>query len=144
MSWTCRNCHMPATYPDKRCGPCQTRFEAAAHASEPSLFDAPADPMVRSTDRETSRVAAKSVDTNHREREILEALRFLSVASSAYEIQQALNQYGIPRDKNCISRRLTSLVRKGLVSDQGLKPGPYGRDVTAYRLTAAASERGAA
>lgn len=103
-----------------------------------SLFDATADPTYRVTDPETSRAAAASVKTNHREREILEALRFLSVASSAYEIQQALNNYGIPRDKNCISRRLTSLVRKGLVSDQGVKPGPYGRDVTAYRLKAAA------
>lgn len=97
----------------------------------PSLFD---EPMVRDSDPATSRAAAESVNINAREQEIVDALRFLVVASSAYEIQQALNNRGIARDKNCVSRRLTSLVRKGVVSNQGVKPGPYGRDVTAYRL----------
>lgn len=102
----------------------------------PTLFDVPADPMVRSTDRETVRAAAVSVNVNQREQEIVTALRFLIVASSAYEIQQYLSRNNIPRDRNCISRRLTSLVRKGIVTDTGLKPGPYGRDVTAFRLVA--------
>lgn len=100
----------------------------------PTLFDLPADPMVRTTDRETSRAAAKSVEPGPREQECLEALRFLTVASSTYDIQQVLATYGINRDRNCLSRRLLSLVRKGLVDDRGLKPGPYGRSVTAYRI----------
>lgn len=105
------------------------------NVAAPSLFDdMPPDPMVRAADPATSREAAETVNTNAREREILDALRLLVVASSAYEIQQCLNNHGLPRDKNCVSRRLTSLVRKGLVDNRGTKPGPYGRDVTAYRL----------
>lgn len=103
-----------------------------------TLFDAPVDPMVRTTDRATAAAAAKSVKANLREQEIVDALRLLTVASSAYEIQQCLNNHGLPRDKNCVSRRLTSLVRKGIVVDTGTKPGPYGRDVTAFRLAVAA------
>lgn len=98
-----------------------------------SLWDA-----VRPSDPETSRAAAESVDVNAREREVIDALRFLVVASSTHDIQQHLAGYGLARDRNCIARRLTSLCRKGLVSDQGTKPGPHGRDCTAYRLTAQA------
>ncbi len=101
---------------------------------EALFYAGPPDPAVRSTDRETSRAADRSVNRNHREQEVLDALRGLVVASSAHEIQRWLAGYGIMRDKNCIARRLTSLVRAGKVNDQGLKPGPYGRAVTAYRL----------
>lgn len=104
-----------------------------------SLWDIPADPMVRSDSRETSRAAAASVEKNHREAECIDALRYLAVASSTYDIQQVLATYGLHRDRNCLSRRLLSLVRKGLVDDRGMKPGPHGRQVTAYRLSGGAS-----
>lgn len=98
------------------------------------LFELDADPMVRKDSPETSRAAAKTVNVNARERECLDALRFLVVASSAYEVACCLQQRNIPRQVNCVSRRLGSLVKKGLVDARGVKPGPYGRDVTAYRL----------
>lgn len=101
--------------------------------TEPTLFGDD-DRFARRSDPATSHAAAASVDVNHREQEVVDALRGLVVASSAYDIQQHLASYGIRRDKNCVSRRLTSLVRKGLVDDRGTKPGPYNRDVTAYRL----------
>lgn len=105
---------------------------------EALFYVGPPDPAVRSTDRETSRAADKSVNRNHREQEVLDALRGLVVASSTHDIQRWLAGYGILRDRNCIGRRLTSLVKKGAVTDQGLKPGPYGRQVTAYRLRSGA------
>lgn len=101
---------------------------------EALFYVGPADPTHRTADRETVRAAAASVNKNHREQEVLDALRGLVVASSTHDIQRWLAGYGISRDRNCIGRRLTSLVRAGKVSDQGLKPGPYGRHVTAYRL----------
>lgn len=104
-----------------------------------TLFElTPPDPLVRTTDPETSKAAAKSVDVNPREREVIDALRLLTVASSAFEIAECMANYGLSRDKNCVSRRLTSLTRKGLVDARGVKPGPYGRTVTAYRLASAA------
>lgn len=105
--------------------------------SELTLFEMHPDPMWRTSDRETVSAAARSVDVNAREAEVVDAMRLLVVASSAHEIQQCMEKYRlIRRDKNCVSRRLTSLVRKGIVSDQGMKPGPHGRQVTAYRLVA--------
>lgn len=98
-------------------------------------FDAEEERFARKADRESVHAAAASVNRNHREQEVVDALRGLVVASSTHDIQQWLASYGLKRDRNNISRRLTSLVRAGKVSDQGVKPGPYGRAVTAYRLT---------
>jgi hypothetical protein len=129
-TWRCARCRMPARWPQKLCSSC--------HAdAEPSLFSL-SDTNVRADDPSTSTAAAASVDLNAREQEVVDALRFLVVASSTHDIQQHLEKYGIKRDRNCISRRLTSLVRRGVVVDQGEKDGPHGRRVTAYRLRSAA------
>lgn len=105
--------------------------------TEPTLWDLPdPDPMHRAKDPETSRAAAHSVNRNHREQEVLDALRLLGVASSTHDIQKCLEGYGIRRDRNCLSRRLTTLVRDGRVDARGVKPGPHGRQVTAYRIRA--------
>lgn len=100
-----------------------------------SLFDAPADPTYRSTDPETSRVAGKTVDANAREAEVIEALRLLVVASDCHDIRAALLSYGLDRPTNTISRRLTSLERKGLVRRGGSKTGAAGQPTTLWRLT---------
>jgi hypothetical protein len=128
----CSRCHGTGQVGRATCRVCWGRGER-----EPGFFDdLPVDPMARANDRETVKAAAKSVDVNAREQEIIDALRFLTVASSTHDIQSFLEgRFGAKRDRNCIARRLTSLVRKGVVTDQGVKPGPYGRHVTAYRLT---------
>lgn len=126
-TWRCRRCRGVAQYPNLRCALCE----------QEGLFLL-SDPNARSNDRATSAAAAATVNFNAREQEVLDALRFLVVASSTHDIQQHLELYGIKRDRNCISRRLTTLVRKGVVVDQGEKDGPHGRRVTAYRLAVAA------
>lgn len=133
-TYRCPGCQMPWNGIGRRHPECDAAFRARLDA-QPSLWgDEPSEPNVRSTDRDTSKRAGESVDVNAREAEVVDALRHMVVASSAHEITEFLRGRGFLRDKNCVSRRLTSLVRKGIVGDQGTKPGPYGRDVTAYTL----------
>jgi len=99
------------------------------------LFDYPADPMVRSTDPETSRAAAPSVDVNVRESEVLDALRWLGVAATTHQIQDVLARFSMKRDRNCIARRLTSLEGKGKVRRAGVRKGGFGRQVISWALT---------
>lgn len=101
-----------------------------------SLLDMPADPMARRDDPPTSKAAAKTVETNAREAEVIEALRRLVVASDCHDIQRVLEEYGLRRDRNCISRRLTSLERKQLVRRAGVKQGAAGKPNVAWRLVA--------
>lgn len=103
---------------------------------QPSLFDAPADPTYRRDGAETSRVAAKTLDPNPRETEVLEALRLLVTASDTHDIQRVLAEHSIQRDRNCLARRLTSLERKGAVRRAGVKQGPRGANTTLWRLVA--------
>ena len=93
------------------------------------------DPMVGHEDPQTSRDAAVTVDTAGREDEVRQALRWLVCGSDTYDIQQVLAAHGMPRDRNCISRRLTSMERKGLVRRVGVKVGPHGRALTMWVLT---------
>ena len=91
--------------------------------------------LFRTSDPPTSKWAAESVDVNGREAECIQALRWLVTAGSTFDIQRVLAEYGIGRDRNCISRRLTSLERKGKVLRSGWMVGPYGRQVTLWRLS---------
>lgn len=104
------------------------------NAGQLDLFTIPADPMARAKDPATSKAAARTVDTNARETECVEALRRLVCASDCHDIQRVLAEYGIQRDRNCIARRLTSLERKGLVRRSGVKQGPRGAHTTLWRL----------
>ena len=92
------------------------------------------DPMVGAEDPQTSRDAAVSVDTAGREQEVRDALRWLVCGSDTHDIQQVLAARGMHRDRNCISRRLTSLERKGVVRRVGVKVGPHGRALTMWSL----------
>lgn len=103
--------------------------------SQASLFDSLADPFVRSTDPESSKVAAKTLDANPRETEVLEALKRLVTASDTHAIQAVLGEYGLVRERNTISRRLTSLERKGLVARCGFVMRPGHPPTTRWRLT---------
>lgn len=133
-TYRCPGCGMPWQGVGRRHPQCDAAFRARLDA-QPSLWgDDPSEPNSRSNDRSTSKKAGESVDLNAREAEVVDALRLLVVASSAHEITACLSERGFPRQVNCVGRRLTSLVRKGVVADQGVKPGPYGRDVTAYTL----------
>lgn len=100
-----------------------------------SLFDSLADPMARTTDPESSKVAAKTLKVNPREDEILQALKRLVVASDTHAIQAVLGEYGLVRERNTISRRLTSLERKGLVVRCGFVMRPGHPPTTRWRLT---------
>lgn len=102
--------------------------------SQLGLFEAPADPTYRRDGPETSRVAAKTLDPNPREQECLEALRRLVCASDCHDIRAVLLKYGLDRPTNTISRRLTSLERRGLVRRAGVKIGPAGKPCTIWRL----------
>lgn len=98
--------------------------------SAPTLFDwdEPVLP-VRRTDPPTSRAAARSVDVQKREAEVLAVLRVLVVATAG-DIADELRQQA-----NCVARRLTTLELKGKVRRGGVKTGPSGRACTAWRLT---------
>jgi DNA-binding MarR family transcriptional regulator len=91
--------------------------------TEPTLWDIPADPNYRNDDPPTSVVAGKAVQTNAREAEVLSALRKLICASDTHDVQRVLADYNLTRERNCISRRLTSLERKGMVRRAGVKDG---------------------
>lgn len=104
------------------------------HADQLSLLDVPADPTYRSDGPETSKVAGKTVQTNAREEECIEALRRLVCAADCHDIRAVLLEYGLDRPTNTISRRLTSLERRGLVRRAGVKTGPAGKPCTIWRL----------
>jgi DNA-binding MarR family transcriptional regulator len=91
--------------------------------TEPTLWDIPADPNYRNDDPPTSKVAGQTVQANAREAEVLSALRKLICASDTHDIQRVLADYNLTRERNCISRRLTSLERKGMVRRAGVKDG---------------------
>lgn len=99
-----------------------------------SLLDVPVDANYRSDGPETSRVAGKTVDANAREAEVLEALRHLVCAADTHDIRALLLAYGLDRPTNTISRRLTSLERKGLARRCGVKVGVQGKPTTLWRL----------
>ena len=99
-----------------------------------TLFDVPADPLVRRGDPETSRVAATRLRANAREAEVVDALRFLVCASTSHDIASHLAAYGLVRPVNTVARRLTSLERAGRVRRCGVKVGPYGQPCTLWRL----------
>jgi hypothetical protein len=98
--------------------------------TEPGLFDG----LYRHDDPPTSRDAAATVDVNARERECLDALRWLCRAGDTGDLQRVLSEHGLVRDRSCIARRLTSLARKGLVARTGTKQGPAGRQCTTWVL----------
>lgn len=102
--------------------------------SQASLFDALADPTYRSCDPETSKIAGKTVATNAREDECIEALRRLVCAADTHDIAAVLAEYGLQRDRNCLARRLTSLERKGRVRRAGVKVGAAGKPTTLWAL----------
>ena len=51
--------------------------------------------------------------------EVLEAMRWLVAAGTTSDIQRALSAHGIPREKNCIAKRLHEVEALGLVERVG-------------------------
>ena len=102
--------------------------------NEPTLFDVPADPMWRSG-QVTSRSSAGTVDVNARESEIVDVLRLAVTSMTVADIQSELHARGIaPRERANISRRLTSLARKGVAERCGVELKAGGRARTTWRL----------
>lgn len=69
------------------------------------------------------------------QQEVMEALRVLIVASDTADIQRALRERGIPREKNCLSKRLHELEALSLVERVGKNFGPRGVTRTTWRRT---------
>lgn len=53
------------------------------------------------------------------QQEVLEALRWLIVPGDTADIQRALAEHNIPREKSCIAKRLCELEALGLVTRLG-------------------------
>lgn len=67
------------------------------------------------------------------QQEVMEALRVLIVASDTSAIQEVLASHNIPREKNCIAKRLTELERLGLVERVGKNHLEHGVARTTWR-----------
>lgn len=67
---------------------------------------------------------------NASQQEILEALRWVVVAADTALIQKALAVHNIPRERNCIAKRLCELEEMGLVR----RVGSNGRRTTWGRV----------
>jgi hypothetical protein len=63
--------------------------------------------------------------------ECLEALRWLVAPGVTHDIQRALAEHGISRERNCLAKRLTELERLGRVERVGKAFG--GRPRTTWR-----------
>jgi uncharacterized membrane protein len=100
-----------------------------------TLFDPPpADPLWGRR-QETSRASGRTVDVVGREAEVVNALRILGVGADRSDIQRVLAaEFGLPRELANISRRLTTLERKGVVRRSGVHFGDNGRTTTLWRL----------
>lgn len=103
-----------------------------------SLFDLPPGPLVRASDPETSRVAAKTVNVSERRQEVIDAMRLISVAATASEIHQVIRDAGSRVDIGSVRSRLNEL--NGLrVRKAGVKtvrpPRGSGRPETLWALT---------
>lgn len=110
-----------------------------------SLFDSPVSRLpVRSSDPETSRVAARQLDATARQNEVLLAMRLLVTSCMPSEIKRVLGDRGMDRERNEIASRLSELSDPERWADGqprvrkvGAKTGPRGRPVATWVLTAA-------
>ena len=53
------------------------------------------------------------------QQEVIEALRWLIVPGDTHDIQRALGEHGITRERNTLAKRLGELESKGLVERVG-------------------------
>jgi predicted ArsR family transcriptional regulator len=94
----------------------------------PTLFD-----HVRATDPPTSVAAAASLDAatlGRQKARVLDAVRTFGGRATREQVAQLLGH-----DRSCISRRITDLVRDGLLEDSGdTARGGSGRAQTVWML----------
>lgn len=110
---------------------------------EPPTAPPVSDPLVRTTDPEPSRDGAKPEPLGHEAVRVLRALVELErtcphrVGATAPELMMRMAFDGLAPDRNCVSRRLTSLVRHGfaVVADEK-RDGGRGVNVSVYCATA--------
>lgn len=67
------------------------------------------------------------------QQEVHEALRWLIVAGTTTDIQRALAEHGIQRERNSIAKRLCELEGKGLVERVGTEHVGRGISRTTWR-----------
>jgi hypothetical protein len=98
------------------------------------MFHTPSNELHRSTDCETSREAAESIDTSRMESLVYDIV----VASGSYgttldEVTQKMQKYG-DFESSSISPRIAPLIRKGLLEKTGDKrKGKRGRNQQVVR-----------
>lgn len=101
---------------------------------QPSLLDAPATGTARFGDRQTSIDAAASMSGDHLafdQRRVLDALIANGGTGSVDDVARRVTD----RERNCIARRITDLVKAGLVVDSGqVVVGSRGRGVTVWQV----------
>lgn len=103
-----------------------------------TLFDhvEPALP-VRASDPATSRVAARALKVRVRQRECLEALRWIGVSATADEVKRCLAEHTMERERGECASRLKELLDLGLVVRVGVKPNAKNRPVGTWTLSEA-------
>lgn len=92
--------------------------------TQPSLFDVqppPAPARSRQSDPPSSKAAARSVDTNHLERLVVQALRAHPAGMTSHEVAAYLDLSLVT-----VSPRFRPLVNKNLIVDSGEKRAGVG------------------
>lgn len=118
--------------------------------AQPSLFDAPATRGAsRRREPQTSREAARSMSGHVLRDQQAFVLRVLASladpanewkATAAEVARFALVKHYRPLQQNVAAKRLGELREKGLVREQGTRPGWTGRPCICFALTAAGRE----
>ena len=102
------------------------------------------DLLSRATDPATSRAAAESLDAdtlNRMEHAVLHVAETFGVGGATkHDLTAALRPAWPLVESGTVSRRLTSLRRKGMVAEIGTTEGPTGRSCAVYEITAAGRE----
>lgn len=89
------------------------------------LFATPA--RARATDPETAKAAARSVDVQERERQVLDAIRETG-GGTIRDIAAHMDE-----EQATISSRFSGLADKGLIRQDGTKKNPSGRKAIVWR-----------
>ena len=107
-------------------------------SGQASLFDAPLDALpARRSDPATSKAAARELPLRARQAEVVEALRWLAVSSTADEIRGVLRERGFDRDRGEVASRLSELEHRGFVRKVGVRKNHKNKSVATWVLTEA-------
>ena len=104
----------------------------------PKDYDVPLTFPARRSDPDTSHTAASSIEgsSSNDRALVLEVLRSHGGRGTADQVTAWLRELDVYRDRNCVSSRISQLVRSGLVSDTGERvPGRRNRPVMVVEVS---------